>query len=160
MKRVFNHLLLHQLMIERGLNMASLAKELDVSPSEVARWLKGSIPRDDKIELLSDYFGKEPIDWFNINFPLYLYPIPRINIVSGGIAYSLREMDKTYIRKHYTNLIIGAMQRIKQLLEQGVSLQEAVTEANEQIETQIRGMGLGRIEEPLETAVEDLWEEE
>jgi transcriptional regulator with XRE-family HTH domain len=49
---------LDKLMDARGLHNAALARELDVSPTQVSRWRRGlEIPSIGRIESIANYFG-------------------------------------------------------------------------------------------------------
>jgi DNA-binding Xre family transcriptional regulator len=53
---------LQRLLDTRQMRARALAKELNVSESDVSRWRKGSIPGDETLEALAEYFGVEVSD--------------------------------------------------------------------------------------------------
>ncbi|EPJ9037285.1 helix-turn-helix domain-containing protein [Serratia marcescens] len=106
---------LQQVLDELGLNQSELGRRLGVKPQSVQGWLKGVMPRMDKLEALSEITGR-PVYWF------FLSPEDEEGLGSPAKEKQLSDKQKELIdlfdqlpTQEQDNMIAAFSARLKEL---------------------------------------------
>ncbi|EKT4870689.1 helix-turn-helix domain-containing protein [Escherichia coli] len=84
---------LQQVLQELNINQSELGRRLGVKPQSVQGWLKGVMPRMDKLEKLAE-ISQHPVHWF---FMEEETPDDRVTITSSNHQTQLTEQQKKII---------------------------------------------------------------